>query len=168
MRSQSMSMCSAALLALFTSGASAGCSEGSTLDASIPDAPEDSVDAPGLDAHAEDAPGLDAHAEDAFLPTDAPPDAGCAPAGGPCRVDSEEGEWRGVDGSRRECEPTGRPVAAGIECRASRGECDRAERCDGEQTRCPGEVATLGELCRASRGPCDLEERCEGADTCPA
>ncbi len=61
------------------------------------------------------------------------------------------------------------PIAAGTLCRASSGQCDVAETCDGSAMSCPADgfaPSTVG--CRASVGECDVEETCTGAGpSCP-
>lgn len=53
-------------------------------------------------------------------------------------------------------------------CRPARGECDRAEVCDGVEAECPEDGTRAGDVCRAASAPCDLPERCEeGAWDCP-
>ena len=55
--------------------------------------------------------------------------------------------------------------ATGTECRASAGECDVAEVCDGTLTVCPANVlAPADSACGSdAEGPCDLADRCNGA-----
>lgn len=61
-------------------------------------------------------------------------------------------------------------LAAGTECRAAAGECDRAESCDGSSGACPGDAPVpAGTECRPATGECDLAESCDGAaGACPA
>ena len=62
------------------------------------------------------------------------------------------------------------PGSAGLECRASAGNCDVAESCDGLSPFCPGDVVvSAGNECRASAGDCDVAESCNGTSgVCPA
>ncbi len=51
--------------------------------------------------------------------------------------------------------------AAGTECRASTGDCDPAEQCDGSSPMCPDDVLRPSSfVCRAATGTCDVAERC--------
>jgi len=61
------------------------------------------------------------------------------------------------------------PGNAGAECRASAGDCDVAELCDGASATCPSDgFVTGGTECRASAGDCDVAELCSGSDAaCP-
>ncbi len=59
------------------------------------------------------------------------------------------------------------PNDAGIECRASAGECDVAELCDGVSTMCPDDAFDVGATCRAAAGECDVAETCIAAPACP-
>ena len=56
-----------------------------------------------------------------------------------------------------------------VECRASTGDCDPAETCNGEDPDCPADaMAEEGTECRASAGPCDTAETCDGESAaCP-
>lgn len=75
--------------------------------------------------------------------TGADPSTGCV-AAGPCR-----------------------DRAAGFVCRASRGDCDVEETCDGSSIECPDDAFTSG-TCRASAGDCDVAEVCSGTGPdCP-
>jgi hypothetical protein len=89
----------------------------------------------------------------------------------------------GVVGEGEACDPAAPGLAGaccnalcsgvlfeGIECRASGGECDVAEACDGESAACPADVLVpAGTLCRPGAGECDPTETCDGAaGTCPA
>jgi hypothetical protein len=62
------------------------------------------------------------------------------------------------------------PIAAGHLCRASAGECDEAESCDGVHGACPDDGFKSGAtVCRAATGTCDVAETCTGSSaTCPA
>lgn len=61
------------------------------------------------------------------------------------------------------------PLRSGTTCRASRGECDRAEVCNGTSAVCPGdELFPVNTLCRSRADVCDAEERCTGVSpSCP-
>jgi MYXO-CTERM domain-containing protein len=61
------------------------------------------------------------------------------------------------------------PIAAGTQCRASAGECDVAESCDGTATVCPADgVAGTDVVCRDAQGDCDVAETCNGLTaSCP-
>ena len=60
--------------------------------------------------------------------------------------------------------------ALGTECRASAGDCDLAESCDGISSDCPADTFKAAmEVCRAAEGGCDTAETCPGtAADCPA
>ncbi len=60
-------------------------------------------------------------------------------------------------------------IAADTECRASAGECDVAEVCDGQSLECPEDgFAAPDTECRPSAGDCDVEELCDGLSAeCP-
>jgi hypothetical protein len=135
------------------------------LDAPAVDAPRPDAarpDAPPPDAWLPDAPGLDAPPPDAFVEPE--PDAGtCDPstcrAAGPC-------EQTFCDGTI--CRRV--PLARGMPCNPSRGECDVAELCDGVSALCPPDRRHgPGTICRGDpTAPCDPEERCDGVnDVCP-
>jgi len=59
---------------------------------------------------------------------------------------------------------------SGTICRASVGECDIAEYCDGVNPDCPADSFQLNTyVCRASAGECDVEEKCTGiSPDCPS
>lgn len=60
-------------------------------------------------------------------------------------------------------------LVGGTECRASAGECDVAEVCDGTSIACPANaLAPADSVCGDdAEGPCDLADRCSGASvTC--
>src|SRR5204863_5580391 len=61
-------------------------------------------------------------------------------------------------------------VDAGVECRASAGDCDVAESCDGSVGTCPtDEFRPSSYECRASTATCDPAENCTGSSaSCPA
>jgi cysteine-rich repeat protein len=61
-------------------------------------------------------------------------------------------------------------ATAGTECRASAGDCDPAETCNGVDGLCPGDVLDpAGTVCRPSAGVCDIEEACDGVSgACPS
>jgi len=61
-------------------------------------------------------------------------------------------------------------VPNGTECRASAGDCDVAESCDGVSVNCPANgFVGAGTQCRASAGVCDVAEFCTGGSAlCPA
>jgi hypothetical protein len=61
----------------------------------------------------------------------------------------------------------GRPK--GQTCRASTGDCDVTEVCDGVSPECPGDdLKAKGAQCRMSGGPCDVAEVCDGGTAeCP-
>ncbi len=84
---------------------------------------------------------------------------GTEPAPGPCV------EWVCRDAG---WEAT--PASPGALCRASRGECDTAEYCDGVTMSCPPDLfAQPYEDCRPPSGVCDAAERCTGIDpACPS
>jgi hypothetical protein len=80
---------------------------------------------------------------------------------------------------RFECDPLGStqdncdiffPVSATTECRASGGDCDVAESCDGINAACPADAKVSATTeCRADGGECDVPESCDGInDACPA
>jgi hypothetical protein len=56
------------------------------------------------------------------------------------------------------------------ECRASAGDCDLPESCDGTTNDCPADgFQTNAVQCRAAAGACDVAESCSGSSaTCPA
>jgi hypothetical protein len=57
---------------------------------------------------------------------------------------------------------------AGTTCRASAGQCDVAEVCDGVSAACPADAKSTA-VCRASAGQCDLADSCDGVgNDCPA
>ncbi|HZI09232.1 MAG TPA: hypothetical protein VE153_02510, partial [Myxococcus sp.] len=60
-------------------------------------------------------------------------------------------------------------VGAGRTCRASAGDCDVAEACDGSGLACPEDgFMEVGTECRASAGGCDVAEACPGTSAaCP-
>ncbi len=62
------------------------------------------------------------------------------------------------------------PVMAGATCRATAGQCDTAETCDGATLTCPTNVFTAkGTTCRGALGLCDKAETCSGSSAlCPA
>jgi hypothetical protein len=61
------------------------------------------------------------------------------------------------------------PVLGGRTCRATAGDCDMAESCDGTSTVCPADVVVASGECRPAAGACDTAESCDGASpTCPA
>jgi hypothetical protein len=117
-----------------------------------------------------------------------PPD-GFETSGTPCTSDGQVCTVDQCDGGGTCTHPAGN---AGTECRASTGECDVAEQCNGSSTSCPadgfvasgtpctsdGQVCTVDECdgagacthpagnagteCRASTGECDVAENCDG------
>ncbi|MFC1589614.1 MopE-related protein [Pseudomonadota bacterium] len=62
------------------------------------------------------------------------------------------------------------PLTSSVVCRATTGQCDVAETCDGANMACPADVFSDSSIvCRASNGQCDIEETCTGSDAaCPA
>lgn len=60
-------------------------------------------------------------------------------------------------------------LSAAVECRASAGDCDVPEHCDGVSGECPADVVqAAGVQCRASAGVCDVPESCDGNQpVCP-
>jgi hypothetical protein len=62
------------------------------------------------------------------------------------------------------------PAPVGTECRASAGDCDVAETCDGQSKDCPADaLRSVGHECRPSVGACDAAETCDGTGPdCPA
>lgn len=62
------------------------------------------------------------------------------------------------------------PVQANTQCRASAGDCDPAEFCDGAATTCPADLLEPNTTeCRPSSGGCDPAEFCTGTSpACPA
>jgi hypothetical protein len=57
---------------------------------------------------------------------------------------------------------------SGFGCRASAGDCDVAETCDGVSPLCPPDLKSTA-VCRPSAGACDVAESCNGVDNdCPA
>ncbi len=91
-------------------------------------------------------------------------------AGGECNTGQpcEMGRIVCTDDGEQAC-VFDRPRAAGVECRASAGPCDPAERCDGSSRECPADARAVGTECRASQGDCDPVEVCNGTDAaCPA
>lgn len=60
-------------------------------------------------------------------------------------------------------------LSSGTECRASGGDCDMAEFCDGLQGECPADaLKPAGVECRAGAGVCDIAESCDGLSAvCP-
>jgi hypothetical protein len=90
--------------------------------------------------------------------------------GAACSVgnECEQRVWRCTDGPER-CELVG-PAEAGTRCRASAGDCDPQETCDGVSTECPADVRTgAGIPCRGSSGGCDPAESCDGSSAaCPS
>ncbi len=62
------------------------------------------------------------------------------------------------------------PKPTTVECRASTGVCDPAEKCDGTNPGCPGDaLAPSTQDCRAAVDGCDVAEKCTGSsNTCPA
>ena len=61
------------------------------------------------------------------------------------------------------------PVDAGFVCRASAGECDIQETCDGQSLECPADVLMdASTVCRKAGGVCDIAEKCDGLSVaCP-
>jgi cysteine-rich repeat protein len=66
----------------------------------------------------------------------------------------------------------GEVSAAGRACRASAGDCDLEELCDGASADCPPDAFRGSDervLCRPSDGDCDLPDYCDGTGpSCPA
>lgn len=89
-----------------------------------------------------------------------------ASAGRPCQDDGSICSEDVCDGSGACIHP---PARGGAVCRASAGDCDVAEACDGASPLCPADAlkpATV--VCRATTGACDLPESCSGSDAaCP-
>ena len=91
--------------------------------------------------------------------------SGCTP-GAPCSTGNacENGE---VACAPFRCVGVG-PKAAGVVCRASMGECDVAEQCNGSSVTCPVDGFASGMTCRAAMGECDVAETCNGGSAnCP-
>src|SRR4029078_4744908 len=66
--------------------------------------------------------------------------------------------------------PCARPAGdAGTECRASAGDCDVAESCNGSSTTCPANAfQPVTHECRGTAGECGPAETCTGSSaTCP-
>jgi uncharacterized protein (TIGR03382 family) len=83
----------------------------------------------------------------------------CSDDGNPCTVDA--------CGATGQCEHGAGNT--GVVCRASAGECDVAETCDGANPSCPADGFQQGNICRDSAGACDLPEVCSGTSaSCPA
>ncbi|MBN2498407.1 MAG: hypothetical protein JXR96_27700 [Deltaproteobacteria bacterium] len=89
-----------------------------------------------------------------------------APSLTPCASDGRICSLDYCDGAGGCVHPAGN---AGVECRASAGDCDPAELCDGVNTTCPVNALEPGTvLCRGSAGACDPAEHCDGVSpTCP-
>jgi hypothetical protein len=88
-----------------------------------------------------------------------------APNGAPCPDD-------GFGCTTEACDNAGvcqhALIAAGTVCRASAGDCDIVEMCDGVNAACPANATILpGTTCRASAGDCDPSEECSGDLSCP-
>ena len=88
--------------------------------------------------------------------------------GAPCVDDGELCTADQCDGVGKACaHPAGN---TGLVCRASAGDCDPAETCNGVLTTCPDDtLQATGTICRASAGECDEAETCSGTSAaCPA
>jgi hypothetical protein len=58
-------------------------------------------------------------------------------------------------------------TGAGYVCRASQGNCDIEEKCEGTGSPCPADIKLNG-VCRPSAGVCDTAESCDGINNnCP-
>ncbi|MBM4244551.1 MAG: hypothetical protein FJ148_12145 [Deltaproteobacteria bacterium] len=89
------------------------------------------------------------------------------PAGTACTADSSVCSLDLCDGSGACTHPAGN---AGATCRASAGDCDLPESCDGASPSCPTDLFRPSSYeCRPPAGECDTAERCSGAAAdCPA
>ncbi len=89
--------------------------------------------------------------------------AACSLGGDPCQL----GQTDCATGAPV-CVAAG-PALAGTPCRASAGECDIAESCDGTSSACPADAfAPSSRVCRAASGVCDVAEVCTGTSAlCP-
>lgn len=77
----------------------------------------------------------------------------CASDHNPCTLDA-------CDGNAAACQHLA--GNAGVTCRASAGECDLEESCNGIETNCPADVRVLnGTPCSADDNPCTLDQ-CNG------
>src|SRR5437867_2092722 len=78
----------------------------------------------------------------------------CTPGGEPCPLAHPAGR------TAARTHPAGH---AGTECRASAGECDPAEQCNGTSTTCPADAKKpVGTACTADGETCTLDQ-CDGA-----
>src|SRR5207249_3317422 len=85
----------------------------------------------------------------------------CTDDGNPCTTDT-------CDGTHVTCQhPAGN---AGVMCRASAGDCDVAETCNGTSTACPADTfLPATPLCRATAGDCATAVLSPGTGAaCPA
>ena len=80
----------------------------------------------------------------------------------------DQGTANGTDSSC--CKADCKLRAQGFECRASAGNCDSAEVCDGSAGSCPGDLkdaVSPHTVCHAATGECDQAESCDGfTNTC--
>ncbi len=153
------------------------CGEGEHCDvvaeACVPDDPILLVDAGSADASVVELDSgvveVDAGVEelDAFHASD----AGGMDAGEMEVVDAGRRDAGRRTDAGRDAAPSG-PCAgqpAGTMCRASAGDCDVVERCDGTSAACPSDgFASSSTVCRAAVGACDATELCTGSSAaCP-
>jgi hypothetical protein len=103
----------------------------------------------------------------------------CDGVGTSCPVDDVRGVGHACpdDGetcTADECDGVGKACThpagnVGVLCRASAGDCDLAEGCDGSSPDCPADaLQPAGAVCRGSAGECDVVETCLGdSAVCP-
>lgn len=86
--------------------------------------------------------------------------------GTPCADDGSTCSLDVCDGTGTCSHPAGN---AGATCRASAGDCDLAETCNGASPTCPTDLfRPSSHTCRSATGECDVAEQCSGVSAdCP-
>lgn len=145
---------------------SGGCDQAESCTGTSADCPVDAVEQAGIvcrSAHGECNPEEVCDGVNAECPADV-----YAPAGTACS-DTQADCFVALCSASGVCQQQGGFVAAGTECRASAGDCDVAETCDGVSGYCPHDARVAADTtCRAAAGECDVAEVCDGASVnCP-
>lgn len=140
------------------------CDQAESCNGSGPNCPADAVKPSGTSCRASAGECDVADACDGSAKT-CPPDAfkpngtACTADGNPCTVDQ-------CNGGGATCQhPAGN---SGVVCRASAGQCDIAENCDGANAACPvNAFQPSGTACGSnSNTDCDNPDSCNGTGTC--